>query len=132
MKKMPEVNLSQKCLWESAGNPGTTPARYGARVYLFGSRVKGNALKYSDIDLLVRLPKGKLSPELHRCMRSAFEESMLPYHVDILDYRSLTPIFQKNVDAHRVLLARWPRERVVVSYRLNKNLRLRQNQDTTG
>ncbi|MDR2377323.1 MAG: hypothetical protein LBD54_01050 [Puniceicoccales bacterium] len=55
---------------------------------------------------------------------------MLPYHVDILDYRSLTPIFRENVNTHKVLLARWPRERIVASYRLNENLRLKQNPDT--
>jgi predicted nucleotidyltransferase len=128
---MPEVDLAPKFFKEVLEILERHLRGTGARVYLFGSRAKGNALKYSDIDLLVHLSRGKLSRELHRCMRSAFEESMLPYHVDILDYRSLTPIFQKNVDAHKILLARWPRERIVASYHLNENLRLKQNLDTT-
>jgi predicted nucleotidyltransferase len=75
----------------------------GAKVYLFGSRAKGKALKYSDVDLAVDMPNG-LPLELHRCLRSAFEESLLPYHVDVIDYRSLTPIFKQNIDTHKVLI----------------------------
>ena len=54
------------------------------RVRVFGSRAKGNHRRGSDIDLAV---EGKY--EMFR-LRDDFEESSLPYLIDIIDPRTCT------------------------------------------
>lgn len=59
-------------------------------VHIFGSRAKGNYNTGSDIDLAIM---NKLSG--HKTMlkiKDDFEESSLPYKVDLVEYGSLTNI----------------------------------------
>jgi len=55
-----------------------------ARAYLFGSRARGNATRWSDVDVAVEplepLPEGLLSD-----IREALEESRVVYSVDLVD-----------------------------------------------
>jgi predicted nucleotidyltransferase len=55
-------------------------------VILFGSRAKGNFHSGSDIDFAVR---GRVSAKIMRQIKSDFEDSSLPYNVDIVDMESL-------------------------------------------
>ena len=57
-------------------------------VHIFGSRAKGTSKPGSDIDLAI-LNKGTNSNTLHK-LKSDFEESSLPYKVDLVDFHSLT------------------------------------------
>lgn len=54
--------------------------------YLFGSRAKGTNKVASDIDLAVKgnIPKDELS-----ALWAAFEESTLPFFVDVISYKSI-------------------------------------------
>lgn len=65
-------------------------------VRAFGSRYRHTACKYSDLDLAVvdaaRLPFVTLVT-----MRTAFEESDLPFRVDVLDWHALSPEFQQVI-----------------------------------
>jgi len=54
-------------------------------VRAFGSRVVGKAKVYSDLDLAV-ICQGDLSAECLRHLKEAFEESDLPFRVDVLDW----------------------------------------------
>ncbi|MBX2927603.1 MAG: nucleotidyltransferase domain-containing protein [Saprospiraceae bacterium] len=56
-------------------------------VYIYGSRANGDYHAGSDIDLAVM--DEELSDELIRRMKSDFEESSLPYFVDIVHFPSL-------------------------------------------
>jgi uncharacterized protein len=56
-------------------------------VYIFGSRAKGSPRLASDIDLAV-MNEG-LSPMSLRQLKADFEDSSLPYTVDLIDYHSL-------------------------------------------
>ena len=56
-------------------------------VYLFGSRAKGNYHAGSDVDLAV-MNKGVSADRLSK-MKWEFEESSLPYIVDLVDYNRL-------------------------------------------
>jgi len=52
-------------------------------IYLFGSRARGDAGAYSDIDIAIeshRSVKGILSQ-----LRAEIEQSLLPYKVDLID-----------------------------------------------
>jgi predicted nucleotidyltransferase len=66
-------------------------------VRAFGSRVTCNAKGYSDLDLAVVAP-GKLSDDTLRHLKEAFEESDLPFRVDILDWHATSPDFQKVIE----------------------------------
>lgn len=70
----------------------------GCEVRVFGSRCKGGARSASDLDLVVvgsaRLPARKLA-----ILKEAFEESVLPMRVDVLDWHAITPEFQRVIDA---------------------------------
>lgn len=64
-------------------------------VRAFGSRYIGKAKKYSDLDLVLvgpgRIDIGRLGK-----LKEAFEESDLPYRVDLLDWNAISEEF-KNV-----------------------------------
>jgi len=66
-------------------------------VRAFGSRVRGAAKPYSDLDLAIvgreKLPFKKLA-----ALRIAFEESDLPFRVDVLDWHSTSPEFRQIIE----------------------------------
>jgi uncharacterized protein len=63
----------------------------------FGSRFKRTAKHYSDLDLAI-VGSGKLPFKKISALRIAFEESDLPYRVDVLDWHSISPEFQKVIE----------------------------------
>jgi predicted nucleotidyltransferase len=63
-------------------------------VLLFGSRAKDGFHKGSDIDLAI--DGGNIPPKTLRRIKSDFEESDLPYRVDLLDYNTLNNIALKK------------------------------------
>ena len=65
-------------------------------VRAFGSRVTGPMKNYSDLDLAVVAP-GKLNPDTLRHLKEAFEESDLPFRVDVLDWHDVSPEFQEVI-----------------------------------
>lgn len=72
-------------------------------VWIFGSRVTGNAKPYSDIDLAIDAGKA-LSLDVLAHLSDAFVESTLPYKVDIVDWHGVSPDFQKIIEASRIKL----------------------------
>jgi len=58
------------------------------KVHLFGSRAKGNYRLGSDIDLAI-MNQGLNSITLSRLI-GKFEESSLPYNIDLVDFTNLT------------------------------------------
>ena len=69
----------------------------GCEVRAFGSRVRGAAKGYSDLDLAV-VASGSLADDTLRRLREAFEQSDLPFRVDVLDWRAISPDFQEVVE----------------------------------
>lgn len=76
-----------------------------AEVLVFGSRVKGNAKSYSDLDLAIRGDK-KLSIRQLGTLREAFEESDLPIRVDVVDWHTTSPEFQNIILDHGEVLVK--------------------------
>ncbi len=76
-----------------------------ARVYLFGSRARGDARHWSDIDVAVLarkpLPGGLLSE-----IREELEESSVPYTVDVVDLAEAGAQFRSGVEREGVLWKR--------------------------
>jgi predicted nucleotidyltransferase len=64
------------------------------RVFAFGSRVHGRNLKpYSDLDLCLRAEK-PLPVTVLTKLAADFEDSHLPYKVDVVDWGALSPEFR--------------------------------------
>ncbi len=73
-------------------------------VLVFGSRVKGGRVKpYSDLDLAIHADH-KLSFSELAGLQEAFAESNLPYRVDVVDFLSVSPEFQKIILASSEVL----------------------------
>ena len=57
----------------------------GVKVFIFGSRVSGTNVKFSDIDLGFESDK-KIPYNLIMDIEDDFENSNIPYSVDIVDF----------------------------------------------
>ncbi len=69
-------------------------------IFLFGSRSKGTARRYSDLDLILKgegpLPHAKMEE-----LRLLMSDSNLPMKTDLLDWHAVDPEFLKMI-AHSV------------------------------
>ena len=72
------------------------------QVWAFGSRATWTAKPFSDLDLVV-FGDEPLSLALMVEIREAFQESALPFKVDVLDWRAVSPTFRAVIDSHKVL-----------------------------
>jgi predicted nucleotidyltransferase len=75
---------------------------YPAKVYLFGSWARGDERRSSDIDIAVDC-MDDAAAELFIRLREAFEESILPYRVDVVNLAEATPELINNVRKEGVL-----------------------------
>jgi predicted nucleotidyltransferase len=57
-------------------------------VRAFGSRVIGTAKDHSDLDVAV-VARNKIKRRAKMLLREAFEESDLPFRVDVIDYNAV-------------------------------------------
>jgi len=77
---------------------------HGGEVWVFGSRATGRARRYSDLDLAIDAGR-PLTLDEAATLREAFEESDLPYRVDIVDWHAIDARFRPLIEAERVALA---------------------------
>lgn len=70
----------------------------GCEVRAFGSRCTGAAKKHSDLDLAI-IGNERLDPDTMRLLKEAFEESVLPIRVDIVDWHGISPGFRQIIEA---------------------------------
>lgn len=75
----------------------------GATVWIFGSRAGGRIKKFSDLDLVIDAEK-PLSSKIFADLEYDFEESDLPYKVDIVDWNSISDSFKECIKENRILL----------------------------
>ncbi|MFH1717385.1 MAG: nucleotidyltransferase domain-containing protein [Planctomycetota bacterium] len=66
-------------------------------VRAFGSRGNGTAKKHSDLDLAI-VGEGKLERRVKMLLREAFEESDLPFRVDVIDYNAVSKEFRAIIE----------------------------------
>jgi len=74
-------------------------------VWAFGSRAKGMARPYSDLDLVIGTGQ-PMSLEVYAALREAFSESDLQWKVDVLDWAATSAAFRRIIERERVLI--WP------------------------
>jgi hypothetical protein len=72
-----------------------------ARLYLFGSRARGDARGASDIDIAI-LPDAPLQPGTLARIRDALEESTIPYEVEVVDLSAVDEPFRRSVLAEAI------------------------------
>jgi predicted nucleotidyltransferase len=72
-----------------------------ARLYLFGSRARGDARRASDVDIAI-LPDAPLEPGTLARIRDALEESTIPYEVEVIDLSSVDESFRRKVLAEAI------------------------------
>ena len=75
----------------------------GFRVWVFGSRANWTTKDSSDLDLAVE-GAGALDYKAMVGLEFAFKESGLPYTVDVVDLKAVSPDFRDIVEGQRVLL----------------------------
>ncbi|NOQ77584.1 MAG: nucleotidyltransferase domain-containing protein [Methylococcaceae bacterium] len=72
-------------------------------VWAYGSRVKGTASSYSDLDLVAFTCSSQQSAVFD--LKEAFEESDLPFRVDLFSWGEIPKQFQENIKRDKVLLS---------------------------
>jgi type I restriction enzyme S subunit len=67
-----------------------------ARAYVFGSRVHGDARRYSDLDLALEWIR-PLGLDRLGAIAEALSESDIPYKIDIVDLATVDPSFRSRI-----------------------------------
>jgi len=70
-------------------------------VWAFGSRVNHTAQKFSDLDLALEAG-AKLDYSIITQLNRSFEESRLPYTVDVVDLNSVEPYFRQIINQQKI------------------------------
>lgn|SRR5574344_1455353 len=65
--------------------------------FFYGSRVKGNFVKSSDLDILLK-GKNSISLKILEEIKQKFYESSLPFIVNIVDYNNIGEKFFKQIE----------------------------------
>lgn len=73
------------------------------RVWVFGSRINGRSKPFSDLDLAIEAEE-KLDSSIWHALSESFENSELPFKVDLVDIHAVSDRFKKIIDAHKVEL----------------------------
>ena len=72
-------------------------------VWAFGSRAKGTAKPYSDLDLAI-ITDQALSLTVSAALENEFTESDLPWKVDIVDWATTSASFRKIIEQQKVIV----------------------------
>ena len=66
------------------------------KIFLFGSRARGNAHSTSDIDIGI-MPSGSFDRKKITALRAELEEMNIPYSVDLVDLSTVSEDFRQQV-----------------------------------
>ena len=70
-----------------------------SEVYLFGSRVTGKSKKFSDLDVCL---KKDISDYDYEILKEKFENSDLPFKIDLVEYKRASDSFKKIIDSESI------------------------------
>ncbi len=92
---MPTIDVSPEALNAVL----ETLARYvpGREVRVIGSRVTGQAKPFSDLDLVI-MGDAPLDLTTRGRLRDAFDDSSLPFTVDIIEWATASEAFRRVID----------------------------------
>ena len=72
-------------------------SQYPYTFYAFGSRVKGTEKRFSELDLCFMEP---IPGNVQAHIDEDFEESDLPFRVDVVDYNAISESFKAVIEAN--------------------------------
>ena len=75
--------------------------KYPYKFYAYGSRVKGTARKYSDLDLCYQEDIAGYEVEE---IKEQLEKSDLSFVVELVSWKSMRPFFQDNIAKDLILV----------------------------
>jgi uncharacterized protein len=76
----------------------------GIRVWLFGSHARGDARRFSDVDIaLLSEGERRIPAEVMIDLREAFEEALVLRRVDLVDLATVDESFRQRVEREGVL-----------------------------
>jgi type I restriction enzyme S subunit len=78
-------------------------------VWAFGSRAKGTAKEYSDLDLAVITDK-PLGLSLSAAISDDFAESDLPIKVDVVDWATTSEAFRQIIEKEKLIVQQQSRD----------------------
>jgi uncharacterized protein len=70
-----------------------------AEIIVFGSRIHGTAKPWSDLDLAIKADSA-LEWKLLAEIDETFQESELPFSVDVLDWNDIAESFRKAIETN--------------------------------
>ena len=73
------------------------------KIWVFGSRVTGATKKSSDLDLAIDAGR-MLTRQESSALSDAFDESSLPYKVDVVDMHNVSSIFKAIIEGSAIKL----------------------------
>ncbi len=73
------------------------------KIYVFGSRTRATRKQYADLDLALNACK-IIDPSVIDKLHIAFENSLLPFKVDIVDLKNIDEKFYKSISNDLTLL----------------------------
>ncbi|WNE41963.1 MAG: hypothetical protein AD073_000298 [Mycoplasmataceae bacterium] len=74
--------------------------KYPYHFYTYGSRVKGTAKKYSDLDLCYYdVPRKEILD-----LNQELKDSDLSFIVELVSWNNMRPAFQKNIEKDLILI----------------------------
>jgi predicted nucleotidyltransferase len=76
----------------------------GARISVFGSRATGKSRRYSDLDLAIDAGR-VLTLEETAALADAFEDSDLPWRIDLIDLHAVSETFRRTIERDAQVLA---------------------------
>ncbi len=76
----------------------------GVEAWVYGSRTKGTAKPWSDLDLVVFVGPEQTNAVAE--LREAFEESDLPFRVDLFVWDEIPETFRENIRKQHIVLQR--------------------------
>ena len=77
-----------------------------AEIIVFGSRIHGTAKPWSDLDLAIKA-ESALDWKVLEEIKEAFQESELPFRVDVLDWNEITPAFRRAIEGNGFEILPW-------------------------
>ena len=76
-------------------------AKYPYQFYAYGSRVKGTARQFSDLDLCYQ---EDIPPEVVYQIKGELEESNLPFFVELVNWKHMRSDFQELIKKDLILI----------------------------
>jgi len=68
----------------------------GTRVFVFGSRARGDHKKYSDLDLAIESAE-TIQKKTWSELQEQFSESSIPFKIDLVEMSKIEPDFKKAI-----------------------------------